>query len=149
MLTKTWYWRTPDFESPKLDPRAGVGAELTKLWGDVKIMYLIEEKTLYNEEKNQQYGLTNFRRIVKFDRNSRAWFIYDEARMDFKPVTSLIENEKFLKLTVEELEAKMFEPAPSKAWENLRWGMGQLASFTTAQLILPAVVGIFIQTRKR
>jgi hypothetical protein len=143
MLIKTWYWRTPNFESPKLDPRAGVGAQLDKLWGDGKVTYHREEQTLYDAEKNQQYGFTNFRRIVKLDRNSKAWFIYDEAKMDFKPVTSLVENETFLKLKVEELYANMFKPAPSKAWENFTWSMGKAVD-VAGPMILTAAAGLFI-----
>jgi hypothetical protein len=146
MLTKTWYWRTPNFESPKLDPRAGIGAQLDRLWADGKIMYLQDQQTLYDEERNQQYGFTNFQRIVKFDRNSRAWFIYDEAKMDFKPVTALVENETFLKLKVEELYENMFKPAPSKAWENFRWSMGKAADIA-GPMVLTAVAGVFIGAR--
>jgi hypothetical protein len=36
VLTKTCYWRVPIFES--LDPNAGIGAKLNRLWQDVKII---------------------------------------------------------------------------------------------------------------
>ena len=116
-LKQTWYWRTPSFASPKMDPASGVGAELSRLWGEGKICYRPDLWTLYCGERNQQFGMSNFRRIVKLDRGSTSWFIYDEARDNFKPVSSLMQNEEFAVLKVEELENQMFQAPPSKAWE--------------------------------
>jgi hypothetical protein len=116
-LKQTWYWRTPSFTSPKMDPASGIGAELSRLWGEGKICYLLDFGTLYCKERNQQFGVSNFRRIVKLDRGSTSWFIYDKERNNFKPVSGLIHNEDFAILKVEDLENQMFEAPPSKAWE--------------------------------
>jgi hypothetical protein len=120
-LKKPWKWRTPKFESGLLDATKGVGAELAREWADGKICYLPEHGTLFHEEKQQQFGFTNFRRIVKLDRGSNAWSIYDNVVDAFRPVTNLIENEHFAKLKVEDLQRAMFKPASSIAWQNFMW----------------------------
>jgi hypothetical protein len=134
-LRQMHYWRTPGIESPKLDPKTGLGAEITRLWGDGQITYMKESGTLYCKEKDQEYGITNFHRIVKQDRNSGTWFIYDKERDDFEPVASLLENEMFVKLPVESLEENMFKAGPSRAWQTLTRAADKVVSHH-----LPALV---------